>query len=544
MPKSENIAGEIAEEFEQLASQRGDLDSHCQEIAERVIPAHRNQFNSRGMNTTKGEKRNTEVYDATAGVALGRFSSILDSLLTPRNQTWHRVISSNPDLNKSKDVRGYFDTVTQILFRHRYSPLANFASQNQQNYSSLGAYGNGCVFIDKLRGKTRGLRYKNIHFAQTYFMEDHQGMVDGVIRHYPMTARQAIQKWGVDALPSSIAKCTDKQQEFFFLHCVKPRQDYDPERLDARGKPFMSRHVCLDGKKLVGPDEGYESFPYAISRYLQTPGEVYGRSPAMEVLPAIKTLNAQKKTLLKQGQRAADPILLMNDDGMLNAFSMMPGAKNPGAVNADGRPLVHTLPVGNVNLNKDMMDEERAIINDVFLVTIFQIMVESPQMTATEVIERTREKGILLAPTIGRQQSEYLGPLINRELDLLGQMGLLPPFPMALREAKGEYELLYDSPLSRAARAEEVSGLNRSLQTVLEMVKFSGNAEPLDHYDWDSIIPELNDIHGVPSRWMRGPEQIEQIRGARAKAQQEAAAAQAAPGAAGLIGAAAKAAAV
>lgn len=541
MANRDNIAGEIVEEFEQLSGARGNLDSHCQEIAELIIPAHRNQFSSRGTNPTKGEKRHQNVFDSTASVALDRFASILDSLLTPRNQTWHRIVSSNSDLNKDRNVRLWFENVNTLLFKYRYSPLSNFASQNQQNYTSLGAYGNGCVFSDRLVGSSRGLRYKNIHFSQCYFMEDHQGMVDGVIRHYPMTARQAIQKWG-DAVPDKIKNSRDKQQEFYFLHCVKPRKDYNPERFDAVGKPFESRYVCLEDRKLLGEDdgEGYETFPYAISRYQQNPGEVYGRSPAMAVLPAIKTLNAQKKTLLKQGQRAADPVLLLHDDGVINAFSLMPGAKNSGAVNADGRPLVHTLPVGNVNINKDMMDDERALINDVFLITIFQIMVDSPQMTATEVIERTREKGILLAPTIGRQQSEYLGPLIDRELDLLGQQGLLPPFPPALREAEGEYALIYDSPLSRAARAEEASGLNRSLQTVLEIVKNTGNAEPLDHFDWDTITPELNEIHGVPMRWVRSAEAIEKIRAGRAQQMQEQAAAQAAPGAAGILSSAAK----
>ena len=77
-------------------------------------------------------------------------------------------------------------------------------------------------------------------------------------------------------------------------------------------------------------------------------------------------------------------------------------------------------------------------------------------MTATEVIERTTEKGILLAPTVGRQQSEYLGPLIERELDLLAQMRLLDPMPPQLRErAPRIYETVYTSPLSRAARAQE-----------------------------------------------------------------------------------------
>jgi hypothetical protein len=84
----------------------------------------------------------------------------------------------------------------------------------------------------------------------------------------------------------------------------------------------------------------------------------------------------------------------------------------------DGKPLVNTLPTGELQITKEMMDEEAPLINDAFLVSLFQILTETPQMTATEVIERTNEKGILIAPSMGRQGSEYLGVMIPRELDL------------------------------------------------------------------------------------------------------------------------------
>jgi hypothetical protein len=50
-------------------------------------------------------------------------------------------------------------------------------------------------------------------------------------------------------------------------------------------------------------------------------------------------------------------------------------------------------------------------------------------MTATEVLERTREKGALLAPTTGRQQSKALGPMIEGELEILARAGALPELP-------------------------------------------------------------------------------------------------------------------
>lgn len=530
---SDEIAQEIIKCFQRLSGARTLWEGHWDEIAQRVIPASSGMF-SAGSFRNPGQKKTEFVFDATASVALSRFGAILDSLLTPRNQTWHRIKASDPKLNKQRDVSLYFEEANRQLLTQRYSPRANFASQNQQNYKSLGAFGTGCLFIDELLGGS-GLRYRAIHLGEVYFVENHQGVVDRVLRRFPMTARQALQKFG-DKTPDVIKSAMDNnpEREFFFIHDVRSRDDVEYGRKDYRGMPYVSYYVSIEGQKLVN-EGGYQTFPYAVSRYEQAPGEVYGRSPAMEVLPAIKTLNEQKKTILKQGHRVVDPVLLAHDDGIVDTFSLKPGAINAGGVSADGRPLVHPLPTGNLAVAKEMMEEERKLINDAFLVTIFQILVETPQMTATEVMERTREKGILLAPTIGRQQSEYLGPMIERELDILSRQGLLPPMPQALIEAKGEYSIQYDSPLSRAQRAEEAAGVMRSIEMTLNVVNITQNQEPLDFYDWDVIVPEVNEINAVPARWMRNMEAVAKIRQTRAEQQQTQQLTQAAPGAAGLI---------
>jgi hypothetical protein len=78
--------------------------------------------------------------------------------------------------------------------------------------------------------------------------------------------------------------------------------------LDAKGKVFSSHYISIQGQVIMS-EGGYNTFPLAATRYDQAPGEIYGRSPAMMALPALKTLNAQKKTLLKSAHRAADPVL-------------------------------------------------------------------------------------------------------------------------------------------------------------------------------------------------------------------------------------------
>jgi len=537
--ESGDLAQTLLADFQKLKGGRLNWDSHWKEIAERVWPMHRSQFESQGALGSKGDKRNQHIYDSTATQALNRFGAILDSLLTPRNQTWHRLKPSDRSLLNDRPTKLWFDEANAIAFKHRYAPNANFASQNQNVYQSLGAYGSGGMFIDKL-DSTPGLRYKSVFLGELYFRENHQGIVDSVFRYYSMTARQAHQKFG-DALPDQLKSelRNNPDTSFWFVHAVVPREDRDTDRLDFKGMPFASYYISETGKKIV-EEGGYNSFPYATPRYNQAPNEVYGRGPAMDALPAIKTLNEQKKTQLKAGHRAVDPVLLAYDDGVLDDFSLRPGSVNYGGVDSNGRALVQTLKTGAYNIGLDMMDAERQVINDIFLVNLFQILVENPQMTATEVVERSKEKGMLLAPTVGRQQSEYLGPMIERELDVLQEQGLLPEMPPALLEAAGEYQIEYDSPLSRAQQAEEVSGIMRSLEFTLQVVNITQDPSVMDFYDFDQIIPAVNDRQGVPAKWMRAIDEVEQIRQGRAEQQAQQQAVEAAPGVAAVTNAASK----
>jgi hypothetical protein len=170
----------------------------------------------------------------------------------------------------------------------------------------------------------------------------------------------------------------------------------------------------------------------------------------------------------------------------------------------------------NPNISMDLMNQKRQIINDAFLVTLFQIMVEgNNRMTATEVVERAREKGALLAPTMSRQQNELLGPLIEREIDILMRQGLLPPMPQELLEAEGEYEIQYDSPLSRAQRSEEALGFSRTIGQITPIAQI----EPavLKIFDFVTITRELSQLNGMPQRWTKDDETL------AAEAEQEAA---------------------
>jgi len=63
--------------------------------------------------------------------------------------------------------------------------------------------------------------------------------VDRIIRWFRMTAYQAVQRWASTA-PAGLHSALEQHSQwlFNFLHCVRPRRDYDAQRIDARALPF------------------------------------------------------------------------------------------------------------------------------------------------------------------------------------------------------------------------------------------------------------------------------------------------------------------
>jgi hypothetical protein len=148
----------------------------------------------------------------------------------------------------------------------------------------------------------------------------------------------------------------------------------------------------MEGSKIV-QEGGYWSQPYAISRYYTAPGEVYGRSPAMVVLPDIKLLNEINRAIIEGAQMAVRPPMLLPEDGILQPFKMMPGALNFGGMNRDGKPLALPLNTAtDFSVAMTLAEQKRQTINDGFFITLFQILVDNPQMTATEAMRVLRKK--------------------------------------------------------------------------------------------------------------------------------------------------------
>ena len=508
-------ASECLRDHEQLASRRGIWEGHWREVAERVRP---NQMFFGNPKRPDGDKRNQKIFDDTAPLALSKFAAAVISMSFPATQRYHSLTTHDPQLAKNSNVKKYLEHVTDLLFRVRYGPQANYQAQSGECVMDIGAFGTGILFIDDVVGT--GIRYKSLPLAETYLAEDGHGVVDTLHRKFELSVHQAASLFGFENLPERMRTAyeIDKTARFPFLHCVKPNRECIPGRRDHTGMPWYSAYISVEDRAIVS-EGGYRVFPFATPRFETGPNETYGRSPAMKVLPTIKSLNEMKKTIVRAGQKVVDPPVMLTDDGSLQAFSLRANALNFGYVDANGRPMALPFETrGQVQIGMDLMNAEREVINDAFFVTLFRILVQEPTITATEAMLRAQEKGQLLAPTMGRIQTEMLGPQIARELDILGHAGALPPMPPELIEAGGHVKVEYQSPLNLAQRAAAGVAIMNTMQAVAPLAQLDKRVTLL--FDAVAMARELADINGVPAHTMHSDEEIAQMQGVQQKAEQ------------------------
>ena len=121
---------------------------------------------------------------------------------------------------------------------------------------------------------------------------------------------------------------------------------------------------------------------------------------------------------------------------------------------------------------------------------------------------------------MGRQQSELLGPIITRELDILAAAGALPEMPDELAAAGSAYDIHYDSPLSRAQQAETAAGLVRTIEVLTPLAQVDPTV--LDAIDLQEAAQLFARVNGVPQKVMRTPAQIEAMKAQRAQEAQAA----------------------
>jgi hypothetical protein len=148
---------------------------------------------------------------------------------------------------------------------------------------------------------------------------------------------------------------------------------------------------------------------------------------------------------------------------------------------------------GRFDISELVLEDLRARIRHALLADKLP-QINDRRMTATEVLERSAEMGLLLGATYGRLQSELLTPLVERAFNILRRRGEIPDIALDGRTVQLEYR----SPLAKAQGQRNVQNTLSWLESVMAM-----DTSAREAVDFAAVARFLGDALGVPGQLIR-----------------------------------------
>jgi hypothetical protein len=509
---------QLFKRLEALKNERHIWEQHWAELADYILP-RKNDMVSRDV--TPGRKKGSLLFDNTGMNALELLAGSLHSMLTNPATVWFELTSGEDELDDLDEVRTYLQWLGKQM--HRVLNDTNFQTEVHEHYLDLCCFGTSCMFMEE--DDKNVIHFNVIHLSEIYIAENNLGVIEEVHRKFEWDARQLIAEFYPELSDASEAEIEAKvtrdvakaykmgeRKKFEISHSVY-RSDF---RQDRR-QPFLSQYMLItNSEKKLLREGGYRTFPYLVSRWTKVSGETYGRSPGMNALPEIKTVNAMTKAVLKGAQKTVDPMIQLPDDGFIKPRHMRPGGFMYYRAGTQDRAQ----PVFNdtrIDLGVELTRDRQARIRDSFFVDQLMMNTGGPMMTATEVERRLEERNRFMGPVVGRQHHEFLRPLVERLFDVMVNRDLIGVPPEVLQER--ELGVRYSSAIARAQRTSEGENLLRAYQASEPFL--AQDQSGLDLINVDEIVKENWRTYGAPQRVLRSRDEVEAIRDARQAAQEQ-----------------------
>ena len=346
--KEQDRVQKILGSFSEAKRHRLNYDLRWRVIADYVIP-NRGWFLIKPM---EGFSKSRDIYNSTAILANQNLASTLHGTLTNRGSNWLNLRTKNNFVD-TPNSKLFLDNATNKMLDIFNSPTSEFPLNNHEFLLSLTSLGTSAMFIeDDMKG---GIHFMTFHMSQIYIGVNQWDKIDTVFREFEFTGRQCNLMWNKGQMSPQLQQRCDANPDgkITLLHHVYPRDEDDVNLL-----PWTSCYVDPGDMQII-EEKGYHEMPYVIGRFSKLSGEMYGRSPAWDVLADIQMVNQIDKEGLKTLMLQSSPPILMADDGVIPPTQLAPNVIINGGISMDGTRLIDTLPIGG-NINNLIVSIERA----------------------------------------------------------------------------------------------------------------------------------------------------------------------------------------
>lgn len=471
-----------------------------------------------------GTSRINEIFDGTARLEARTMTTTLGGLLKSGTANWFWGEYEDEALMELDSVKQYLEFVRARMWRAIYAKDARFEQRSGETDLMLVVSGNGYLFPTLNRTQTQ-LAFKTYHPRSVTKRQDSDGVTNSVTLTECLTPQQAVMRFGEERVGVKTrqmlnASQKERNKKTDFVQVILPRDDRDAAMIGQKSMPFASVWVDVASEHIIR-EGGFEEFPLSTPQWETSPDETYARGPASYAIADARTLNAMGKTLLVGAQLRVDPPKWAAADGVLSPVRTFPGGLT--VIDADiaqtlGGPPIGQLDIaGDIPLGRDMQEDYRAMVARAFYRDIFRLPQEGPQMTATEILERKQEFLRTIGPVFGRLEADYSGFITERVFRIMDRLGLFPEPP---EEVKGlQIKWRYISPVQQVRAQLDAAGFARTLEIIAPLAEQKPHM--LDNFDEDEIARDAPEYAGMPQRWIRPQEAVDEIRQQRAQAQQE-----------------------
>ena len=492
--EEKGIVDRIIDRQKHMETIRQPWESDCDNICEMFRPDMVKFANkdSDSLNKILGAK----IYEGTGPWAMGLMSDGIQGHLVSRSNEWFRYGMDQRQFKGIDEVNAWL----QALEEHMYSVYrkSNFYDALSP-FCRTGVSVGSPVMIpeqDKLSNKINCIVP---HPAERYFMQSALGETNVLHLKSDWSIRNAVQEFGKESFSQSVRnnyenghdeqKVTIIRAIYFHMDSIfrdlpkfehkqddlSTEQDEPAIAFNKPNKPWMSFYVeqnaegdMNEGTKKPLRVEGYWTKPDIGWHYEKDMSEVYARTPSWYAYWDVKSMSANRKTMLMSGQRQVEPAWWV-PSSLRGEFKSYPKGVNwydPAQAKDKPVPLQE-----NTNITQSIELENRMAkcVERWFHVPMWHMLTrwaeeQKAPPTATQVIEMAGEKAVLLGVRMGRFFTT-LEQADDRFIDIEQRAGRLPEPPdIVLEFSNGRVTPEFIGPLAQIQK--QYHSLRR-VQTVL-----------------------------------------------------------------------------
>ena len=496
-----------AAKLKELELDRQTFLDECREITEYILP-QKGLYLSEGEKPHKKKSRFAKVIDATASEDNDLLASGIQGGLSSQSRPWFRLEASDKRLMALEQVQIWLNFVENQM--RGVLSGSNFYSKIHDFYNDEGGFGNAVLLFEDDDNKI--VRFGLSTPGQYCFAEGADGVIDTLYLRYPMRAVNVKNRWP-DTCSDQVKQAADKTPFSWVevVHAIEPNYKRDPNKIDYSNMPYSSCYWEHAKTEKFLSQGGFLDRRFAVGRWKTNDVEAYGTGPGHTALGLVKMLQSMHKSSLKAIHKSVDPPLRV-PTSLKDTLNVLPGGVNymPGN---DPREAIGKL----FDMNFDYVGVENKIaqiqqmIHTIFKRDLFLLITDRPEMTATEVVERSQEKLIMIGPVTERQIPDVLEPALSFTFNRMNRLGMIPPPPPEL--ANQPIKVDYVSLLAQAQKMMGLQGLRSYVDfaTAVETLKAASPDGALKS-NADFMLDEYAQQLALAPQVTRPDEEVNQVR--------------------------------